>query len=110
MAITEQGQTSGDTNATPQTTGASYTLIYDPSTDGPAGSLLLTNDEVVASTCLVKAERWSAEDGDPREYEVRGGENVLIRGIPAIGGAFRPLGKVWIKDGSASCAVRWYAF
>lgn len=108
MAITVQGQTSGDTNATAQTTGSSYALIYDPATDGGADAIEIINDDTsAANTVLIKAERWAGASGTPGEYELCGGESKVIRGRDTVTGACQILGKVWVKTGSASCEVRW---
>ena len=108
MAITVQGQTSGDTNATAQTTGSSYTLIYDPATDGYADAIEIVNDDSSASnSIIIKAERWAAKDGAPREYELFGGEAKCVRGRGTVDGAPNILGKIWLKTGSAGCEVRW---
>ena len=107
MAITVQGQTSGDTNATPQSTGASYALIYDPATDGEIDALQIINDSGSASdSIIVKADRWAGATGTPGEAEIVGGESVVIRGRRVAAGTALS-GKVWVKTGAASCEVRW---
>ena len=105
MAITVQGQTSGDTNATPQTTSASFVLIYDPAADGECESLRIINDDG-SNTILVQAERWAEPDGVAGIAEVAGNEEAIVRGLPTTAGP-RKSGKVWVKSGSGSCEVRW---
>ncbi len=103
MAIV-QGQTSGDTVATPQTTGSSYEPLFDPKTDGAADAIEIVNDG--SASIIVKTERWSGRDGDPGEYVIDAGESKVVRGASTNSGP-KLLGKIWVKNGSGSSAIRW---